>query len=197
LFKHLSLALRFREATFDLVYSHGVLHHTFSTKKAFDSVSRYPKTGGRLYVLVYNPSSEKRNFIRSGLMLLENVIRPFCWRLPESWQTVVITPIIPLYIFHQSLVAWTKWSGYIKYGWREALHAARDRFTPRFAYRHSYDEVASWFRDSGYVDLQITRNRQPSDFVPEELLLSTGVQGVRCNEAKNIGTTSQGLGKFK
>jgi len=40
----------FRDASFDFVYSFGVLHHTYSTKTAFDRVSRLPRKGGRLFI---------------------------------------------------------------------------------------------------------------------------------------------------
>jgi len=72
----------FREGAFDFVYSQGVIHHTFSTKASFDRLCRLPKIGGRLYVWVYNPEDERRNWVRRSLMLLESVIRPICWRLP-------------------------------------------------------------------------------------------------------------------
>ena len=35
--------LPFQDAAFDFVYSHGVIHHTFNTRKAFDQLSRIPK----------------------------------------------------------------------------------------------------------------------------------------------------------
>ena len=44
-------ALPFRPCTFDIVYSHGVLHHTYSTEAAFRKVAQLPKpNGGMLYV---------------------------------------------------------------------------------------------------------------------------------------------------
>jgi hypothetical protein len=30
------------------------------------------------------------------------------------------------------------------------LHAARDRFTPRFAHRHSAEEILKWYADAGF-----------------------------------------------
>ncbi len=38
--------LPFSEDSFDLVYSHGVLHHTYSTQRAVEAISRFPKKGG-------------------------------------------------------------------------------------------------------------------------------------------------------
>jgi len=42
-----------KERAFDLVYSHGVIHHTFSTKKAFERINRYPKLGGSLCWVIF------------------------------------------------------------------------------------------------------------------------------------------------
>lgn len=169
----------FREHTFDFVYSQGVLHHTFSTKKAFESISDLPKRGGRLYIWVYSPFDESRNMIRKGMMMLENVIRPWCWRLPGPLQTAVLFPLLPLYLIHQNLLAVRGEASQIKYGFREALHAARDRFTPRYIFRHNNDEICEWFRDRGYRDLGILSERESPTYVPAAFVTCTGIDGVK------------------
>jgi SAM-dependent methyltransferase/uncharacterized protein YbaR (Trm112 family) len=174
-----AFATPFKENTFDLVYSQGVLHHTFSTRAAFSRICRLPKKGGRLYIWVYSPYDEQRTFIRRGIMIIENIIRPFCWRLPESLQTVALLPLIPLYLVHQNLHVTHDGSGYIKYGWREALHAARDRFTPRYAHRHTESEVCRWFREAGYNQIRCSSRRECPAFVPISFVTATAVDGVR------------------
>ncbi|CUS34213.1 class I SAM-dependent methyltransferase [Candidatus Nitrospira nitrificans] len=170
----------FRESTFDLAYSQGVIHHTFSTKTAFDRLCKLPKPGGRLYIWVYNPASEQRTVIRRIIMLMERMFRPVCWRLPERLQTVALLPIIPLYLIHQNLYARRSVTGSIKYGWREALHAARDRFTPRFAHRHTEEEVCGWFREAGYVQLRCASKREYQELTGLSILANeTAVDGVR------------------
>jgi SAM-dependent methyltransferase len=44
--------LPFAPASFDVVYSRGVLHHTYSTHEAFKSVAQFTKPGGRFYLWV-------------------------------------------------------------------------------------------------------------------------------------------------
>jgi len=174
-----AFAPQFRPNTFDLVYSHGVLHHTFSTKTAFDEISKLPKFGGRLYIWVYNPRDERASLVRHALMLGETIFRPVCWRLPSSLQTIMLLPILSLYLIHQNLFGGRKGSAQIRYGIREAMHAARDRFTPRYAHRHTEEEVCGWFSEAGYTDVQCGSKRERPDFVPISFILSTRVDGFR------------------
>ena len=169
----------FKSNTFDLVYSQGVIHHTPSTKDAFNSICNLPKPKGRLYIWVYNPLDEERNLIRRMTMVLENILRPLCWRLPERLQSLVLLPIIPLYLIHQNFIVMKKGPGFKRYGFREAMHAARDRFTPRFAFRHTEEEVKGWFNVAGYSDIQWASQRTRPDYVAEALFFATSVDGVR------------------
>lgn len=50
-------ALPFADASFDIVYSNGVLHHTNDTEKALDEVFRVLKPGGRAVIMLYCKSS--------------------------------------------------------------------------------------------------------------------------------------------
>ena len=49
--------LEFPDATFDLVYSHGVLHHTPDTARAIREIHRVLKPGGRAEVMLYHRGS--------------------------------------------------------------------------------------------------------------------------------------------
>ncbi|HSV29816.1 MAG TPA: class I SAM-dependent methyltransferase [Candidatus Omnitrophota bacterium] len=49
--------LPFADATFDIVYSNGVLHHTLDTEKAIAEVHRVLKPGGQAVILLYCKSS--------------------------------------------------------------------------------------------------------------------------------------------
>jgi SAM-dependent methyltransferase len=68
--------LDFREESFDLVYSHGVLHHTPDTERAVREVHRVLRPGGRAVVMLYHRDSYNyrvniRLFRRAGAHLLK------------------------------------------------------------------------------------------------------------------------------
>ena len=167
----------FASETFDFVYSFGVIHHTYSTKTAFQSLAQLPKGGGRLYVWVYSPRDEQRSLLRRSLMMLENMIRPALWRMPERLQTIALAPVVPAYMGMQWLRSVRSDGSVVAYGFREALHAAHDRFTPPFVHRHTEDEVSDWFRSAGFDDLTYTSQREKPDYVPLSLVACTGVGG--------------------
>lgn len=169
----------FRHETFDLVYSHGVLHHTHSTKDAFARTAQLPKKNGRLYIWVYSPLNERRNLLRRTLMATERITRPVLSRLPTRIQQVALLPFVPLYLAHQNLWVQPQGRQYARYGLREAMHAARDRLTPRYVHRHSEAEVKGWFEEAGFRQIRALSERARPPAVPIATSMNTGVEGVR------------------
>ena len=173
-----AFAAPFREGAFEYVYTQGVLHHTFSTRVAFRSISRMPKVGGRLYVWVYSRDDEGRTPLRRVLYRAEGILRPIYSRLPGPIQTVALAPWAPLYVAHQKLEA-RRNKHLATYSWREAMHAARDRWTPRYVHRHTDEQVAGWFESAGYEDLTFISQREKPDYVPLGFVTCVGVEGTR------------------
>jgi len=172
----------FRPSTFDFVYSQGVLHHTYSTLTAFKHIANLPKaTKGMLCVWIYSHHSEDVSLLRRLLLMIENVCRPALTKLPGPLQTAALAPTVPLYILYQNIYRRRKMDRDTAaiYGWNEALHAARDRLTPPFAHRHSYEEVSEWFKSSGYDDLELLRDEELPAGVPDEFPLSVGIRAAR------------------
>jgi uncharacterized protein YbaR (Trm112 family)/SAM-dependent methyltransferase len=175
----------FRPCTFDVVYSHGVLHHTNSTQTAFQKVAQLPKPGGgMLYVWVYSHEQEQATLLRRALIVVEQVVRPLLSRLPGFLQTIFLLPTLPVYILYQNLYRRNELGQQFAatYGWNEALHAARDRLTPPFAHRHTYQEVTEWFKSQMYENLELLRDDPLPDGVPDSYALNVGVRGFRGQE---------------
>src|SRR5207247_3967811 len=74
--------LDYADASFDRVYSHGVLHHTPDTARAIREIHRVLKPGGRAFVMLYHRGSYNYRvgirFLRragAGLLKTESGIR--------------------------------------------------------------------------------------------------------------------------
>ena len=170
--------LPFQPAKFDFVYSHGVLHHTYSTREAFKSISKMPDRGSKLYIWVYSQFNEERSLPRRIFMTLEKIIRPWLSKANYMVQNVAINMLAPLYILNQSIVR-LKNKNRTRYGFREAKHAARDRFTPLYIFRHTENEVSEWFKEEGFKDIKALSDRNFPSFVPIGFYANTGVSGVK------------------
>jgi len=143
--------LPFRAQTFDLVYSQGVIHHTYSTRAAFESIARFARPGGHCFIWVYSLDSHLLNKGFKGLALRmmwhsEAILRPLVSRSPRVLRdvffgclTTVIHPLLKMTVVHKS--QWKR---------QNTDHGLRDWLSPRYAHRHSYNEVLEWFEDRNF-----------------------------------------------
>jgi len=60
--------LAIKDDSFDVVISHGVLHHTFDARKAFSHIVKKAKPGGTIMVGLYNSYARIPTWIRSKLI---------------------------------------------------------------------------------------------------------------------------------
>lgn len=144
--------LPFEPGTFDHVHSQGVIHHTYSTKAAFDAIQRFVRPGGTLFVWVY--AAEDPYIARgpSGFLVraywsaTHRIFRPILSRSPPSVRNAAMYAIAA--ILHPVL----KHRSSRPEQWRFAntLHGLYDAFTPRFAHQHGFNEVIEWFEDAGF-----------------------------------------------
>ncbi|MEO7295104.1 MAG: methyltransferase domain-containing protein [Candidatus Limnocylindria bacterium] len=159
-----ALALPFREGTFDAVFSEGVLHHTPSTRAALASVVSILSPGGEVMFYVYRVKAPLREYT-------DDMLRDRLSGLPpaEAWEmmapltglakaladlhaTVQVPEDVPLLGIKagtydvQRLIYWhfakLFWSDDL--GFEGSQHVNFDWYHPRFAHRHSEDEVRGW-----------------------------------------------------
>ena len=164
---------------FDVIYSRGVLHHTYSTRKAFESVAKLCKPGGTFFLWLYGPGSIQSTPLRVALFGLEAMTRPLVSRAPDS-------PLAKAFLSTMAL-------GYLAFNrmrratnneiqpltFRRAVHAARDRFTPKYAHRHSAAEICSWFEGSGYKRPQVLDWREMPPADQDDFRRNVGVRAAR------------------
>jgi SAM-dependent methyltransferase/uncharacterized protein YbaR (Trm112 family) len=175
-------SMPFARESFDLIYSRGVLHHTASTESAFQAVAALCRKGGTFYLWVYGPGSISETVFRRLVYGLERIFRPALSANPES---------VPAKAFLTVMGA-----GYVLFNrlrrasnpaiqpltLARGVHAARDRFTPRFAHRHPADEVTSWFSRAGFKNVEIVdwKSMPPADH--DDYRRNVGVRGTLASE---------------
>lgn len=170
--------LPLKKSYFDLVYSHGVLHHTYSTKEAFKAISSYCKPGGWAYIWVYGSGGQVNSWDRKLGHYAEVLLRPILSQLPPAIATIFLMPIALGYMFFNTIFRLSN-PTLQAYNFKRALHAARDRFTPRFAFRQDYDEVEGWFKKFKFINIQKLNWRLVPPSVQALFWGSTGVRGQR------------------
>jgi SAM-dependent methyltransferase len=142
------LELPIRSASFDLVHSSGVLHHTPSTHRAFRAVARAVKPGGKLYVQLYRRRPLWIHAVNVGL-------RAVTVRMPLRllyWLCYLTTPLhaglsrlMHLLRGEPSPPRATA---------RERAVQMFDNYSPRYQFRHTVPEIMALFREQGFVHLQ-------------------------------------------
>jgi SAM-dependent methyltransferase len=173
-----AFAVPFAQGSFDILYSRGVLHHTHSTRKAFLSVAPLARAGGRVYLWVYGPGSLRASPLRVVAFSAEAVLRPILCRVPTPVSTAVLTPIAATYLAFNAIRR-AQEPDVQPYTFGRALHAARDRFTPRYAYRQSHAEVMRWFTEASCTGLEAVDPASIPAADRDDYRRNTGVRGIR------------------
>lgn len=144
--------LPLRDASFDIAFSIGVLHHTPDTRRAFMQIPRVVKPGGMLAIWVY---SRQLRYIHFGSELL----RPLTSRMDPQKLLRVIERVMPaLHRVHTTPLiglpsrALLPASAHPDPEWR--VLDTFDWYSPRYQHKHTYDEVTRWFGEAGLGDVQ-------------------------------------------
>jgi 2-polyprenyl-3-methyl-5-hydroxy-6-metoxy-1,4-benzoquinol methylase len=125
----------FRPGAFDLVYCSGVLHHTANTRRTLEQVVRAAAPGGAIYVWLYWRVPGMKSGVKR---ILRNAIRP----LPDPVKRTLVVPF--------ALQGWLRDRSLSLQEHRLVQH---DFFTPRYRWEHTPEEVQTWFRELGFVNI--------------------------------------------
>ena len=163
----------------DVMYSHGVLHHTYSTRDAFRALAPYCRPNGLIYVWLYGTGSQKGSLLRRLTYHTEELARPLVSRhldsrFSKAFLSVLSGGYMVVNAFHR-----LRNPEVGKYDFKKALHAARDRFTPLYAHRQDYPEVAEWFREAGFQQIEQVDWRAMPSANRDNYRRNTGVRGRR------------------
>jgi ubiquinone/menaquinone biosynthesis C-methylase UbiE/uncharacterized protein YbaR (Trm112 family) len=134
--------------SFDLVHTSGVLHHTPSTHRAFRSISRAVKPGGKLYVQLYRRRPTWIHAINVSL-------RAVTTRLPMRLLYGLCYAATPVHSALSRLMHFLRGEpAPPKATARERAVQMFDNYSPRYQYRHTVPEIIELFRTEGYVDMK-------------------------------------------
>lgn len=136
--------LPFADATFDLLYCGGVLHHTNNTELSFSLIEPVIKEGGRICLWLYHP---QKNFVHNVLLLLRHITK----RLPLK----VAFVFLHIFIFPFSFII-KKIKRPNPPNYREEIIDLLDQFTPEFRFEIPHDLAATWLHRRKYINVKIT-----------------------------------------
>lgn len=144
-------AMPFRDGTFDLAYSIGVLHHTPDPRAAFDRVARTVRDGGSLAVYLYDRHGPNH--------LFTDFWRRLTTRLPHPLMAVMTTGAIPLYYIYRLPLVGKLFNLVLPISmdpnWRWRWLDTFDWYTPAYQWKFLYPEVFRWFRENSFHDVEI------------------------------------------
>ena len=170
-------------ASFDFVFSIGVMHHDADTRAVFDAVATFVKPGGRFSVWLYRRNQWWQEALNSGLRsvttrLPSAVLKPFC----HLGAILGGTPIV-----NRTLNKIVNFSSHPNY--ENRVCDTFDWWAPEYQYHHTVEELSIWFHEAGFTDLTVLppekQGRAYNRAYEKNLLIGSGVNvtGVRQNEA--------------
>jgi SAM-dependent methyltransferase len=177
----------FQSGLFDLVYSHGVLHHTRDTHEAFMAVAKLVKPEGLLSVWLYGKAGRFAEFTTNPLRpdrawvgrhrrlawlvvgarhLISDFLRFFTTRLPLALAYLLCFPLAALGAL--PLVKYLTFS--VHPSFKVRLIENFDWLSPPFQFHHTKEELSAWFEAAGFDVLKV---------LPHGLVPKPGVLGRR------------------
>ncbi|MBN2010067.1 methyltransferase domain-containing protein [candidate division KSB1 bacterium] len=145
----------FRDQSFDLVHSAGVLHHNPDTFTAFKSVARTVKTLGLIYIEVY--SGDHKNRFETWIWKATDIAKILTIHLPHSFLHLLCYVQVPFYkAYHYLFNLLTRSKRYRKRSFKEMELSIFDGLSPKYAWHHTTREVANWFQKLGFNNVRKT-----------------------------------------
>jgi SAM-dependent methyltransferase/uncharacterized protein YbaR (Trm112 family) len=169
------LKIPYADATFDVVWSEGVLHHTPSTHEALGSCVRVLKPGGLILFYVYRKKAPLREYaddhIRKAIAELPPeqawaAMEPLT-RLAKAFSDLKATIEVPEDVDLLGFKAGTYdvqrflYYNVMKFYWNdeftfdENVHINYDWYYPKYCWRHTVQEIREWLREYGLEELEV------------------------------------------
>jgi SAM-dependent methyltransferase len=143
--------LPFADASFDYIFSIGVLHHTPDCHAAFAALPRLLRPGGQIAIWLYSGYSEHLRF--------NELYRSIAQRIPPRMLYGLSHLAVPAYYLYRAPVLRSVVGRFFP---QISMHPDRrwrvldtfDWYSPKYQSHHTYPEVFQWFREAGLVDME-------------------------------------------
>lgn len=166
-------------ASFDFVFSIGVMHHDADTKAVFDAVARLVRPGGRYSVWLYRRNQWWQEIVNSSLRgvttrLPSAALKPFC----HAGAVLGGVPVI-----NRTLNKVVNFSAHPSY--ENRVCDTFDWWAPRFQHHHTEAELCDWFQQAGFEQIRVLPPEKSGRFYDwayrRNLLIGSGVNvtGIR------------------
>lgn len=142
----------FPPATFDAIYSIGVLHHTPSTREAFLALPPLLKPAGVVAIWVYvwaGLYSQRLDRVRSLTVgLPKRLLYGLCWIVVPLLHALAWIPILG------RLTEYIPTSNQ-KRGLAWDVMDTFDVYSPRYQWKHTEPEVVGWFKEAKLEEIKV------------------------------------------
>jgi 2-polyprenyl-3-methyl-5-hydroxy-6-metoxy-1,4-benzoquinol methylase len=143
-------------ASFDSVMSIGVIHHTGDTRRAFASLARLVRPGGRFFVQVYatrGAAMDRRmnRLLKVTSRLPHRLLYALCWTVVVARRTPVLKWLVQSINHYVMVVSHAR-----KRSFARNVADTFDWHCCPYRTYHTNDEVLRWFKEEGFHDARIT-----------------------------------------
>ncbi len=141
--------LPFAPASFDFVFSIGVMHHDVDTRAVFEAVAPMVKPGGRFAVWLYRRNRPWQEAINDWLRRRTTKMNPDCLERWCAWGARLGG--IP--IIKQTANKLANFSAHPNF--ENRVCDTFDWYAPEYQHHHTVAELLDWFERAGFVDLKV------------------------------------------
>jgi len=142
--------LPFRKESFDSIVSLGVMHHTPNTKQTFLRLSKLLKPNGEFFIHVYERVQPRKEN-------LTEMVRKIIHLFPKDVQLEIckhlLTVDFRLLKEHPAKRKFYRLLNLIIM-LSKTPEESFDAYSPKYNHRHTYDEVASWYEEAGFSEVE-------------------------------------------
>jgi SAM-dependent methyltransferase/uncharacterized protein YbaR (Trm112 family) len=141
----------FQDASFDLIYADGVLHHTPDTRRTFMAVAPKVRVGGRFFVWLYRSDTHGTQSLKRAAV--KSVRKGTGWMSYSSRLRLCYLAAFVI-LSGLQLMRMFGYRGRPLIPVRQKAINLFDTITPTYNHEHTPAEVRQWFSEAGFTEIK-------------------------------------------